>query len=128
MTITKFIITTLVVAVVSFSAQLVMAQDKSYKFNVRGYSSKEITDEGDFVLLSAAEYSLKKGYVYFVLTDSRKYEKKSNSRTSRFGRAQSKKGKPRTEINIDVFKEVPSAENAMNANEIKEELDAKYSE
>lgn len=128
MTFGKLVFATIIFAAISLTGQISMAQDKTYKFDARGYSSKKVTDEGDFVLLSAAEYTLKKGYIYFVLTDSRKYEKTSNSRTGRFGRAKSKKGKPRTEINISVYKENPDTENALNANDVKEEIKAKYSE
>ncbi|MBT5073251.1 MAG: hypothetical protein HOH18_00035 [Kordiimonadaceae bacterium] len=106
-----------------------MAKDKAYKFNFSGYVSEEITDQDDYALMKAAEYSLKKGYSYFVLNNTRRFDKsQEQARTGRIGRRQSKKPRLRTELEIHCYDTEQNSEGAYSANSVMQDISQKYSD
>ncbi len=110
----------------SFSTQASLAKDKSYKFNYKMSQAKEISDETDLKLLRAAEYSLKKGYGYFVIDSSRTYDKAAQQKTVKFGQRRSKRPQIRTELVIHCYDAKPEQDGAYSAKDIKLEIDQKY--
>lgn len=128
----KFIIILRVIAILlisSFVSQIAAAKDKSYKFEFRGYVSEKITDQDDLALLEAAEYSIKKGYSYFVLNRTRRYDKATEpARTGRIGRRQSTRPRLRTELEIHCYDTEQSVENSYNANLVVQEINQKYAD
>lgn len=112
----------------SITTQAAFAKDKEFKFNFRGYVSEEINNQDDFALLKAAEYTLKKGYEYFVILETDRYDRTKKQRTTKFGTNSSKKPKLRTKLVIHCYDADPGVEGAYTANQIKQDIDAKYSE
>lgn len=128
----KFTIIFRVIAIVlisSFVSQMASAKDKSYRFNFSGYVSEEITDQDDFALVKAAEYSLKKGYDYFEITNTRRFDKaKEQARTGRIGRRQSTRPRLRTELEIHCYDTEQNSGEAYNASSIVQEINQKYAD
>lgn len=110
----------------SFSTQATFAKDKSYKFNYRMSQAKEVSDENDLKLLRAAEYSLKKGYDYFVIESSRTYDKSAEQKTVKFGQRRSKRPQIRTELVIHCYDAKPELEGVYIARDVKQDIDQKY--
>ena len=110
----------------SMAGQDALAKDKSYKFNFRGYVSKQIDNQDDLALLKASEYSLKKGYDYFVIENIRRFDRAKQQRTVKFGRRTSTKPQLRTEMRIHCYDAIPDMENVHNANETVMKINQNY--
>lgn len=121
------IITVLLIS--SLAGQIALAKDKAYKFEFKGYVSEKIIDQDDLALLKAAEYSIKKGYDYFVLNRTRRYDRATvPARTGRIGRRQSTRPRLRTELEIHCYDTEQSVENSYNANLVVEKINQKYAD
>ena len=115
-----------IVLISSFAAHISTAKDRAYKFNFSGYVSEEITDQDDFALVKAAEYSLKKGYDYFEITKTRRFDKaKQQARTGRIGCRQSSRPRLRTELEIHCYDTEQNSEETYNASSIVQEINQK---
>ena len=113
----------------TFSTQLASAKDKEYRFNFSGYVSEEIDNQDDLALLKAAEYSLKKGYDYFIILKTDRYDKaKKNQGNARLGRKRSTRPRLRTTLEIHCYDADPDLENSHNAEQVKNDINQKYSD
>lgn len=125
MTILRFIIFGLI-ASLTFSAELAFAKDKEFKFTINGYVSETVTNQNDYALLEASKYSLKKGYNFFTVEKTRRYDRSNKSKNRTFSNNRRSKPKLRTQVTIHCYDEIPDFENVYTAETLKSELEQKY--
>ena len=102
------------------------AKDKEFKFDYRMTSEKSITNDKDKELYKAAEYSLKKGYDFFVIQKARQFNKNAGRKTERFGSSRKKKPQMRTELVIHCYDKQSASNGLLNAKTTKQAIRAKY--
>jgi len=125
----KFQQFTLALAIVLFTFTInsfAYAKDKEFKFEYRMTSEKSITNEKDKELYKAAEYSLKKGYDFFVIQKTRQFNKAAGRKTERFGSTRKKKPQLRTELVIHCYDKQSANNDLLNAKTTKQTIRAKY--
>lgn len=104
------------------------AKNKEFKFNYRPTVEKSISDLKDKELYKAAEYSLKKGYDFFVIQKSRTFNKNANQKNGRLGQVRKKKPQMRTELIIHCYDDQSAVDGLLNATTTKQQIRAKYAE
>ena len=122
------IIAVIAVICLSFSAQTSFAKDKSYTFNYKITKSNEVTDAEDLKLLRAAEYSLKKGYDYFVIEKSRTYSKVKKQKNGRLGQKRAKRPQMRTELVIHCYDTDTKSDDLQKAKDVNVSIKHKHSD
>ena len=110
----------------SLSSGVLIAKDKDFKFNYKMSQAKTITDDTDLKHLRAAEYTLKKGYSYFTIINSRVYDNAKKQKTIKFGQRRSQRPQIRTELTIHCYDDLPLLDQVYNAEDTKDDINKKY--
>lgn len=127
----KFLKITLALAIVSTTCAVnsfAYAKDKEFKFEYRQTAEKSISNNKDKELYKAAEYSLKKGFDFFVIQKSRTFDKNAKQKNGRLGQVRKKRPQMRTELIIHCYDDKAAADDLLNATTTKQTIRAKYAE
>lgn len=121
------ILCALIALSITLSAQLASAKDNEFEFVVKGFISKKIDNQDDYVLYEAAKYAKKKGYEFFEVLNVRRYDKTRSSRKmNRIGSKTSTRPRLRTEMVIHCFDAGTGKEGIYNTKTTLSEINEKY--